>query len=47
MCTWMLCVQQSGVTDPPGMDCNFDTILGCDNEILSIIQRRNGIMIQV
>lgn len=30
-----------------GMDCNFDTILGCDNEILPKIQRRNDIMIQV
>lgn len=33
MCTWMMCLQQAGVTDPPGMDCNFDTVLGCDNEI--------------
>lgn len=40
MCTQMLCLQQPGVTDPPGMDCNFDTILGCDNEILSKIQTK-------
>lgn len=40
MCTWMLCLRQSGLTDPPGMDCNFDTILGFDNEILSKIQTK-------
>lgn len=40
MCTWMLCLQHSGVTDTPEMDCNFDTILGCNNEILSKIQTK-------